>query len=181
MPRKSRKNGNGYFQNRGSGINKNEHICVVIATDSMDRILIKISGMGNANTEMISSALKGKIKEGSILVTDSKSCYIKFATDNKLHLKQIPSGELKIENYHLGELNEIMNELEILLLRFKGLSTRHLQEYLDWFRYRKILRYTVDYLKTSDTIFKFILRENSILTNKDICKKDMPVDIQHIL
>lgn len=40
-----------------------------------------------------------------------------------------------------------MAELDILLLKCRGLSTRHLQEYLDLFRFRKILKYTVEYLK----------------------------------
>lgn len=43
-----------------------------------------------------------------------------------------------------GELNSLMAELDVLLLKTRGLSTRHLQEYLDLFRFRKILRYTVE-------------------------------------
>lgn len=180
MPRKSRKNGNGYFQNRGSGINKNEHVCVVCAIDSEDKIILKIVGMGIASTEMIELGLSEKIVKGSTLITDSKNSYIEFAIRNKLNLKQIPSGETKTEDYHLGELNEIFTELEILLLRFKGLSTRHLQEYLDWFRYRKILKYTVDYLKTTKEFFKIVLKEESVLTNNDVCKREMPIDISKI-
>lgn len=180
MPRKSRKNGNGYFQNRGSGISKSEHVCVVAAIDSLDHIILKVAGMGNASTSMIEKALGGKIEEGSILITDSKNSYIKFAKNNILNLKQIPSDKHKIEDYHLGELNSLLGEIDTLILNFKGISTRHLQSYLDWFRYRKVLKYTVEYLNTTNEIYKFILKEDSHLINDQVCKVAMPIDVSEI-
>lgn len=85
MPRKSRKNG---FQDLTSGISK-EQICIIVAIDCFDEIIIKVVGNGPASTDMISKALKGKIKERSIIITDNKKSYIKFAHDNNLSLKQI--------------------------------------------------------------------------------------------
>ena len=177
MPRKSRRNG---FQDRTSGISK-EQVCIIVAIDSHDNIIIKVAGNGPATTKMIENSLQNKIERNSILVTDSKSSYIKFANDNSLILKQIPHGKhLVDEIYHLGELNSLMSELEIFLQNFRGLSTRHLQEYLELFRFRKILRYTVEYMKQKNEAYKFSIVQNSKLKNTDIHNIVMPIDIKNI-
>ena len=70
-----------------------------------------------------------------------------------------------------------MSELDVLLLKTRGLSTRHLQEYLDLFRFRKILRYTIEYLKQNKEMYQYTLIQTSNLKNKEICKTTMPVDV----
>lgn len=53
-----------------------------------------------------------------MLVTDSKSAYIKFAKNHNLTLKQIPPGiHTTKDGYHLGELNSLMSKLDVLLLK----------------------------------------------------------------
>ena len=176
MPRKSRRNGKQ--STRGLG---DEQVCIVGAIDSNDNIILKIVGTGQASTEMIKNGLYGKIEKNSILVTDSKSAYIKFAEDNSLILKQIPRNRHKVEEiYHLGELNSLFSELEIFLQNFRGLSTRHLQEYLGWFRYNKFLRYTLELMNQNYNLYKFVIKQDTKLTARKVCKTKMPIDIQNI-
>ena len=73
-----------------------------------------------------------------------------------------------------------MSEMEIFIQNFRGLSTRHLQQYLDLFRFRKILKYTVEYMKQKNTAYKFSIIQNSTLKNADIHKTAMPVNIKDI-
>ena len=177
MPRKSRKNGT---QGLKPGIGK-EKVCIIGAIDSNDNIILKIVGIGSASTEMIEKALADKIEKNSVLVTDSKTGYIKFAENNNLILKQLPKKTYTIEDiYHLGELNSLFSELEIFIQKFKGLSTRHLQEYLDWFRFRKILKYTVEYLNINGEMFKYITQNKTTLKNAEICKRTFPVDTSEL-
>lgn len=174
MPRKARRNGQ---ENRTAGISMDQ-VCILMAIDSSDNIFIKVVGLGPLSTEDLENNLVNYIEEKSILITDSKSSYIKFAKNHNLILKQIPDGKHKTkDDYHLGELNSLMSELDVLLLKCKGLSTRHLQEYLDLFRFRKILKYTVEYLKQNKEMYDYSLLQNTNIKNKDICKKEMPVDI----
>ena len=77
----------------------------------------------------------------------------------------------------MGELNSLMSELDVLLLKCRGLSTRHLQEYLDLFKFRKILRYTIDYLKQNKEMYNFSLLQHTNLKTRNVCTKNMPVDI----
>lgn len=83
MPRKSRRNGQ---ENRTSGISMNQ-VCILMAIDSKDNIFIKIVGLGPLSTTDIENNFADYIEEGSILVTDSKSSYIKFAKNHNLNLK----------------------------------------------------------------------------------------------
>lgn len=174
MPRESRRNG---FEGRTSGISMDQ-VCILMAIDEKDNIFVKIVGLGPLSTDDLKENFSDYIKEKSILVTDSKSSYIKFAEDKNLVLKQIPDGKYKTKDgYHLGELNSLMSELDVLLLKTRGLSTRHLQEYLDLFRFRKILRYTIEYLKQNKEMYQYVLIQTSNLKNNDICKRAMPVDV----
>lgn len=134
MPRKSRRNGQ---EGRTSGISMDQ-VCILMAIDSNDNIFIKVVGLGPISTKDIENNFSNYIEKGSILVTDSKKSYIKFAKDHELILKQIPEDKYTTkEGYHLGELNSLMSELDVLLLKCRELSTRHLQEYLDLFRFKK--------------------------------------------
>ena len=174
MPRKSRKNGQ---ESRTSGISMDQ-VCILMAVDSYDNIFIKIVGLGPLSSDDLENNFSDWIEEQSILVTDSKSSYIKFAKDHNLILKQIPENKHTTKDgYHLGELNSLMSELDILLLKCKGISTRHLQEYLDLFRFRKILKYTIEYLKQNKEMYNYTLLQTTNIKNKNVCRRQMPVDV----
>ncbi len=174
MPRESHKNG---IDNRISGIS-DEQVCILMAIDSFDNIFVKIIGLGPPTTKEIEDNFSNYIEKGSVLITDSKAAYIKFAQDNGLKLIQIPSKKHTTKDgKHLGELNQLMSDLDILILRCKGISTRHLQEYLDLFKFRKILNYTVEYLKQNKELYNYVLIQKELLTTRKVHKKKMPVNI----
>lgn len=174
MPRKSRKSGS---QNLTPGIS-NDQICVIVAIDSFDNMIIQVAGLGPASTEMIDNVLSGKIEENSIIVTDSKSSYIKFAQNHNLNLKQIPTGEHSIEKYSLGELNSLMSEIETYVTHLKrGLSSKHLQQHLDFIKYRKILNYTYEYIEKNENMLKEIVISTSNLRCRKVCDFPLPFDL----
>lgn len=176
MPRKSKESGSS---DKTIGIS-NEQVCVVIAIDSNDKFLIKVAGLGPASTNMIENSIGNNILSGSILVTDSKSSYKKFANNHDLKLIQIKPHKYTNGKYNLAELNSLMSEIEIFIQHFRGISTRHLQEYLDWFRYLKVLKYTVKYLEHRKSLYTFSIISHSSIKNKDVCKRQFPVDISKI-
>lgn len=178
MPRKTKHSGS---QDLKIGIN-NELSCVIVAIDEYDSIIVKVVGNGNVTTKYIENALSGKIEENSIIITDSKSSYIKFARDNNLMLKQIPDGKHSVEDkYNLNNVNELILELENYINRVKrGVSTRHLQQYCNFIKYKKILKYTVEYLNRNQKLYKDSVILFSNLTNKEICQMELPFDISAI-
>lgn len=178
MPRKSKHSGS---QNLKIGINK-ELACVLVAIDETDNIIIEVVGNGPASTNMIEKGLGGKIEEGSILVTDSKSSYINFAKNNNLILKQIPDGKYTVEgNYNLSNVNQLILELENYINHVKkGVSTKHLQQYCNYNKYRKILKYTIEYLERNEKMYEDSIILYSNLSNIEVCEMELPFDITGI-
>lgn len=177
MPRKSRRNG---FEDKTAGIN-DELICIVFAIDSYDSMIGKVVGNGPATTKMIKKALYKRVKKHSILVTDSKASYIKFASMKLLRLKQVPHDKHTVDDiYNLADINSLISEFELFIKQFRGLSTRHLQEYVNWFIFRKRLKYVVEYLKQNQAIYDFLIRQNSFLKSRDVCKVSMPFHVNSL-
>lgn len=176
MPRPSRKSGSNDLT---SGISKDQ-ICVIVAIDSYDTIIIKVVGNGPASTEMIEETLKNKIEAGSIIVTDSKSSYIRFAKNNNFQLKQIPASGHNVEGiYNLGELNSLMSEIETYITHEKrGVSTKHLQQHLNFIKYKKYLKYTFEYLEHNEEMLKEIVINNNDIKCNNISKIELPFDLE---
>lgn len=54
---------------------------------------------------------------------------------------------LRKNGYNLANINSIHSELSTFLSHFRGVSTKHLQHYLDWFHFQKLINYTTHVLK----------------------------------
>lgn len=174
MPRPSRYDGHTDLT---SGISKDQ-VCIIVAIDSYDTLIIKVVGNGNASKSMIAQALGNKIEPNSIIVTDSKNSYLSFAKENNLRLIQIPSGYHKKDGYTINEVSEIMTEISNYLIRKKGISTRHLQHHMNFIRYRKILKYTIEYLEINEHMFSDIIILSTKLKSNDVYSTKLPFDIE---
>lgn len=84
---------------------------------------------------MLEKALGSKVYKVSTFNADSASAYQKFCKTHNITLNAIPSGKHIDGNINISKINGIHSQLETWLSKFKGLSIRHLQEYLDWFFY----------------------------------------------
>ena len=174
MPRKSKKNGES-LKTSGTG---DDFICVIAAIDNYDNIILETSGVGSASTNQISKVLKNRIKPNSILVTDSKPSYIKFAKENKLKLIQIPSGKHQKDGYHINDVNELMTEISVYVTNKRGISSKHLQQHLNFIKYRKIIKYTIEYLEINEKIYKDAISLITVNKSNDVYSKELPFDIE---
>lgn len=152
MPRfskKRQKNGTGT-----SGISKHT-VCVVSGVDENDNMIFKVAGTSNVSSDMIRKSIVPYIAEGSTVITDCKSSYESVALENNWNLKQIKSKcYVDNEGNNLAINNSLHSELDKFLGDFRGVSTKHLSQYLDWFVYIKYLNYTKEYIEQSITYKK---------------------------
>lgn len=141
--------------NTTRGISKHK-VCIISAVDENDNFFLEIAGTGPATSEMIKNSLVSKMKNIKCLITDCKSSYESIAKENNWHYIQVKSNGHTDENGNsLANINSIHSSLSIFMNRFRGISTKHLQGYLDWFTFDKALSYKTDNDKiTIRTIIK---------------------------
>ena len=173
MPRPAKKKGESAVLR---GIS-NEHVCVLVAVDENDQILTKIIGQGNPWKNDIYQCIKDKIQVGSHITSDSKSSYRDIAIKLKCNITQIPSGKHTKNEYSLGVINNYHSELKTWFRRFRGVSTKHLEGYLLWFRFTKYLKYQLEFDKHANTTLKYAISNPVVIKSKDIHQRDWPVNI----
>lgn len=174
MPRYSKKR-----TSKGNGIRGISHhkICVVSSIDENDNLLLKIVGLGRCTTDMLKESLGQKLDNAKSINADSASAYQDFCKDNQLILNAIPSGFHSNDIFNISEINGIHSQLETWFSKFRGVSTRHLQEYLDWFVYIFTMkkRFMLSKIKT-ESYSKLLIDSNYIKSN-NIFNIKMPIDL----
>ena len=174
MPRYSKKRSSTTSPYRGISHHK---ICVVSSIDENDNLSLKITGLGRCTTQMLEDSLGHKLNNAKSINADSASAYQDFCKNHNLKLKTVPSGFHSNGRINIAEINGVHSQLETWLSKFRGVSTRHLQEYLNWFTYIFIMkkRFKLSKLKT-ESYCNIVLDKNYIKSNM-IFSIDMPINI----
>lgn len=174
MPRFSKKRTSTKSPYRGISHHK---VCVVSSIDEFDNILLKIVGLGRCTTEMLSDSLGLKLSNAISINADSASAYQDFCKKNNLALNAIPSGFHSDGIFNISEINGVHSQLETWLSKFRGVSTRHLQEYLDWFVYIFTMkkRFLLNKIKTES--YSLVITNNYYLKSNLLFTLPMPINL----
>ena len=174
MPRYSKKR-----TSKGNSIRGISHhqICIVSSIDENDNLLLQITGLGRCTTEMLENSLGTKLKNAKSINADSASAYQDFCENHNLKLQVVPSGFHSNGQINIAEINGVHSQLETWLCKFRCVSTRHLQEYLNWFTYIFIMkkRFNLNKLKTES--YSNIVIDNNYINSNKIFSIDMPIDL----
>jgi transposase-like protein len=152
LDRKPRKRGTDFKRNNKAEITV---VQVVTAVERGGQIYLKTVESKRLTTQEITKAFDGKLTEGTTLITDSHYSYKGFAKEN-LHIKHksfIAKDHVNKEDnkIHVQGVNNKHKQLKDFLIPFNGVSSKYLQNYLNWFAYAKKLR------ETKHTIKQWIL------------------------
>ena len=174
MPRYSKKRTSTSSSYRGISHHK---VCVVSSIDENDNLLLKIVGLGRCTIDMLKNSLGQKLGNAKSVNADSASAYQDFCKEYDLILNAIPSGFHSDGIFNISEINGIHSQLETWLSKFKGVSTRHLQEYLDWFVYIFTMkkRFMLSKIKTES--YSNLLIDDNYINAKDIPHVEMPINL----
>lgn len=77
----------------------------------------------------------------------------------------------------LGDVNQLHQELKELVRVCHGISSRHLQGYLDWIAYTKKLGYTLKRGDQAAQVIKDMKETESTLHTKDISQQVQPISL----
>ena len=83
---------------------------------------------------------EGHISANSILCTDSAYGYATLSDELHLNHIRIESGKRKKDIYHIQHINYIHSRLKAFMSDFKGVATKHLQNYLYWFKFLEMFK-----------------------------------------
>lgn len=152
MPRASKPRTSNGTTSRGISSHK---VCIVSAIDEFDNMFFEIAGNGPVTSDMVKKSLTPKMSKVSKLVTDCKSSYESEAKSNNWNLKQIKSGGYTDEEGNsLSNINSLHSGLTTFLAPFRGVSTKHMQGYLDWYSFDKYLQYSISDNKQHQVLLK---------------------------
>jgi transposase-like protein len=163
MPRKPHKRG-GQKQGKSSG-NKlrgisHEKVCVGICIDRKGGIISKKLCTGRVKFSHLKDFFNNKIEEGSTLCVDSHQSYMKIPTVFNVKLKRIESGKYTDGIYHIQHANSFHSRLKDWVRDFNGVSTKYLQNYLNWFRWCEITKKEKDISKMKELFLGLVTTEN---------------------
>ena len=79
--------------------------------------------------------MKDKIELKSVLCTNTHHSYTSFAKKNNIEHPtiKVSAKEYKRGIYQVQHINSITSDLKLWINAFKGVSTKYLQNYLNWY------------------------------------------------
>ena len=178
MPRYSKKRTSCGTSTRG--INKHK-VCVTSGCDEYDKMFFTLAGTSNVTSQMIEDTVVPKIIDAKKIITDCKSSYESVAKETNWNLKQVKSGTYTDEEHNnLSDINSLHQQLTLFLSNFRGVSTKHLQEYLDLFCYIKYLNYTIEYDEQLKEFKTKICIKNTDINYINVCDNHSILDFNKI-
>ena len=175
MPRYSKKRTSTTSSYRGISHHK---VCVISTVDEYDNLVLEITGLGRRTTDMLKQCIGPRLNEVKVLTTDSASAYQEFCSSYNIKLQAIPSGFHSDGNINIAEINGIHSQLETWLSKFRGVSIRHLQEYLDWFVFIFTMKRKFSLTRVKTESYNTVIVDNNYIKSKDIFKIPLPIDLK---
>ncbi len=126
LPRKAHKRGNEAGKR---GISK-EQVCFPCAVNRKGMSYAKVACVGRPTNRSIQRVLGNNIVPNSTLCTDSTNAYDALVMQNGLEHISIASKQRLRGMFHIQHINAYHSTLKTWIERFKGVSTKHLNNYL---------------------------------------------------
>lgn len=130
LPRKARHRGK---QVHKRGLSR-EQICVMTGISDTNATFFEVSGRGVVSRKRAAEALRGRIGAGAVVATDKATAYVDVLHDLKVASHEPYDSKDRSEGT-INRINTVHSLLDSFMARFKGVSTKHLAAYLNWFRW----------------------------------------------
>ena len=149
LGRPSRKRSSDFKRNQGK--DNITTVQVVTAVSRNGEKMLKAVESKRLNKKEIAKVLDGKLADDSTLITDKHPSYKAYIKDNpSIKHKRLLAKDHVDKNdksLHLQKVNNVHSQLRSFLKPFNGVSSKYLQNYLNWYAY-------VDQIQNSKTTLK---------------------------
>lgn len=116
-----------------------EKVCIAGALDNGGSIIMDLMCLGRMSYIYLSRFYKGHINAGSVICTDNKLSYIKFAKDLNLKHKRIIAGNYNDTHYTIKHVKSLKCKFIMWLRIFQGVATKYLSNYIYWFKLEQLI------------------------------------------
>lgn len=141
LERKPRKRGTDFKRNEPS--KETTVVQVLTAVERNGEKYLRAVESKRLSSQEITKALDGKLTDQATLITDKHPSYKLFAKENpSIRHRSVLAKEHVNKNdksIHLQHVNNTHSQLRAFLLPFNGVSSKYLQNYLNWFAYAEKL------------------------------------------
>lgn len=130
--RKPRKRGG---KAKKTGIS-NEQVPVLFGCDRQGELILGVAGKGRISLKDIEDVLGDRIDDEATLCTDSHASFRAFAKNNRIKYRpvNVSKGQRVVKKvFHVQHVNSAHARMKGWMTRFKGVSTKHLNSYAQWF------------------------------------------------
>lgn len=117
-----------------------DQVAVGTALDRLGNLKMGLICTGRLQYPALKRFYEGHISANSILCTDSAHGYATLSDELHLNHIKIESGKRKKDIYHIQHINSLHSRLKDFMSDFKGVATKHLQNYLYWFKFIEIFK-----------------------------------------
>ena len=117
-----------------------DQVAVGTALDRLGNLKIGLICTGRLQYPALKRFYEGHISANSTLCTDSAHGYATLSEELHLNHIRIESGKRKKDIYHIQHINSLHSRLKAFMSDFKGVATKHLQNYLYWFKFIEIFK-----------------------------------------
>jgi len=149
LQREPRKRGNDFKRNKASA--DPTVVQVVTSVQRNGGKYLKAVESQRLSADEITEVLGDKLADKTTLITDKHPSYKLFAKKNQtLKHKSVLAKEYvnkKDKSVHLQHVNKTHAQLRAFLIPFNGVSSKYLQNYLNWFAYAEKLSGTKTTIK----------------------------------
>ncbi len=124
-----------------------EQIAVMAAVERGGGIVCRKAGYGRLTVDEIEDVLGPALQAEAMLCTDAASGFVRFAAKAQVEHQIIASRKGRPVNkgiFHLQHVNGFHSRLKTWMVRFHGVATRYLDNYLTWFRALELAKPAAD-------------------------------------
>ena len=140
LKRKPRKRANDFKRNENKGEVSVVQVITAVERETGNKFF-KVVASKRLTKKQISMALAGRIEDGTTLITDKHNSYKSYAKDNKgIKHKRLLAKEhvdRKDKTIHLQKVNNVHSQVRDFIKPFNGVSSKYLQNYLNWYAYKE--------------------------------------------
>lgn len=130
--RQARKRGSKATQD---GMNK-QHANVIVATDRKGHKLLRYACRGKVTKAAVHKSIGSMINKSNTVVSDAErniAFYLKDRSIEHVRLKAREKQRVWKQVYHIQNANNLQSQLKTWMKDFRGVATKYLQNYLNWF------------------------------------------------